>query len=121
MLKRCFSVSISILLILVFFGGCATTMSVNAIDPNGTPINGATVMVDGLNIGQTPDAATRESNFIGNNPSIRVVAEGFNPRTTEAAREFKVAPFIAGLFLWPLLLWVYGPRAEQNVILTPAQ
>ena len=111
--------TIGILLIVVFFAGCSTMMTVNAVDPFGMPIENATVMVDNERIGQTPDANTRVSNFIGTSTNIRVMAEGYYPRTTEPEREFKVGSFIGGLIMWPLLLWTYGPRATQTIMLSP--
>jgi hypothetical protein len=108
-----------ILLVLIFIGGCSTMMTVSAIDTYGRPINDAVVLVDGENIGQTPNASTRVSNFAANDYSIRVVAEGYQPRTTQARKELKTGSFVAGIFLfWPWL-WAYGPKAEQNIILTP--
>ena len=121
MFKKWFSRTISILIILAFFSGCTTMMTVNAVDQMGLPIDNATVLVDSENIGQTPDASVRVSNFVGGNTTIRVIAEGFHPRTTEANREFKVGPFIGGLFIWPVLLWVWGPRSVKNVMLTPVE
>jgi len=121
MLRNWLSKGIGVLLILVFVVGCSTTMNVNVFDPTGRPIDGATVSVDGGPIGQTPDASTRVSNFVGNTPSIRVTADGYLPRTVDAEKEFKVGAFIGGIFVWPVLLWVWGPRAQQNIILTPAQ
>ena len=112
---------IGILMILVLFSGCSTLMTVNAVDPVGIPIHQATVLVDGENIGQTPYASTRVSNALWVNPEITVTAEGYHTRKVEAVRELKVAPLIGGLFLWPVILWVWGPRATQNVVLTPEQ
>jgi len=107
---------------MVFFGSCTTMMTVNAVDPNGRPIKSATVIVDGENIGKTPEASKSVTNFIGETPSIRVTAEGYQTRTVEATKELKIGPLIGGFFTGAVLfLWVWGPKAEQNVILTPIQ
>ena len=110
---------ISVLLIMFFFAGCSTMMTVNVVDQMGVPINGAVVLVDNERIGQTPDASTSVSNFIGNTTNIRVVADGYHPRTVEADKELKVGTLVGGLVAWPFLLWTYGPRATQTVVLTP--
>jgi len=116
-MKRAFFTAISITMIVIL-SGCSTTMMVTATDQQGRPIPGANVVVDGQHIGQTPGASTSVSNFIGTT-QITVTADGYFPRNFVATREFKVAPFIGGLFLWPMWLWTWGPRAEQHVILTP--
>ena len=119
--KDLFGRAIGILLILIYFSGCTTTMTVNSVDPNGRPINGATVLVDGENIGQTPNASTSTSNGLWVKNEIRVQANGFQSTVTEADKEIKIPILIGGILIWPLLLWCYGPKEQQNVVLTPAQ
>ena len=121
MRRELFIRTIGILLILVLSSSCSTTMNVNAVDPLGIQVIGATVLVDGENIGQTPNAGTKVSNFAGSIPEIRIIAGGFRTHTTEPDREIKVGTFIVGLIppFWPLLLWAWGPRKQQYVILTP--
>jgi hypothetical protein len=110
------------ILILLFFSSCSTMMNVNAVDLNGREIDQATVLVDGLNIGKTPNAMTKVSNAVWDETEIRVVAEGFRPTTKIADKEIKVGTLIIGLVLiWIPLLWVYGPKAQQTVVLTPEQ
>ncbi|MCL2070081.1 MAG: PEGA domain-containing protein [Treponema sp.] len=116
-----FTRTIGALMIVVFFSACTTMMTVNAVDPTGSQINGATVLVDGENIGQTPAATTTVSNFVGSTTELRVTANGYHPRTLEASREVKMMPLVVGIFVWPLLLWVWGPTGQQNVVLTPAR
>ena len=117
-----FGRTIGILMILIFFSSCATTMTVNAIDPNGRPIDQATVLVNSENIGKTPSASTRVSNAVWEDTVITVIAEGYSTRTTQAVKEVKIGTLIAGLFLiWIPLLWVYGPKAQQNVVLMQEQ
>lgn len=110
---------ISILLVLVF-SGCSTMMTVQAIDADGRPINEATVSVNSKVVGQTPNASTSVSNFVGSTPSIQVQASGYQTNTTKPDKEIKVGSLVGGLFLWPLFLWCYGPKAIQNVTLAPA-
>ena len=121
-MKGLFIKTIGVLLILVFFGGCAvsTKMTVNAIEPNGRPIDDAMVVVDGKNIGQTPHASKRVSNFVGSTPEIIVSKDGYAVVTTEAVKEVKPANVVLGVMLnffsW---MWVYGPKSQQNIILVP--
>ena len=121
MFGKWFSRGVAILVILVFFAGCSTMMHVNAVDQHGMPVQAATVLVDNAHIGITPHASTQVSNFIASEPRISVSAEGFHPTTVAAQREVKVGALVVGIFLWPTLLWVWGPRAQQNVMLTPVQ
>ena len=107
------------LFLLIFLSGCSTMMTVKAVDPVGNPVNGATVFVDDEKIGETPDASTKVSNFVGSSVDIRVTAEGFYTKTTEPRKEFKTGAFIGGLFILPMFLWVWGPKAEQVVLLSP--
>ncbi|MCL2269938.1 MAG: hypothetical protein FWC24_01210 [Treponema sp.] len=123
MKKGLFVKTLGILLILGFFSGCAlsTKMTVNALEPNGKPVNDAVVMVDGINIGQTPNARKKVSNFVGTTPEIIIVKDGYEVVRTEAVKEVKAANLITGIFLLnvPAWFWVYGPKSQQNIILTP--
>jgi len=121
MMKRLFTRAISILLIIAFMNGCAATtkMTVNVMSSDGKPVTDAVVMVDGINIGQTPNAMTKVSNFFGSKPEIMVIKEGFEPVKTEAAKEVKAVNIVLGIvmlnvFSW---MWVYGPKSQQNIIL----
>ena len=126
-MKKNFSRVISLLLITVFFAGCSTMMTVSAVDPQGRPVNNARVLLDNEFIGETPNANANVSNFIGNSPVIRVMADGYHDRTTPVQNEVKVPNLVAGLLLgWTglgllPLLWVWGPRAQQTVMLMPEQ
>ena len=121
MLKGIFVKLIGMMMVLVLFSACvsSTLMTVNATDPNGRPINNAIVLVDGENIGLTPNATVRVSNFVLNNPELIVSKEGFHTTWTEARREIKPANVILGFFCFGPLFWAFGPRARQNVVLIP--
>ena len=122
MLKRFFGKAIGILMVFVLFGSCAstTTMRVNATDPDGRPIDDATVLVNGENIGQTPNASVEVSNFVGTEAEITVSKEGYYPTRTEAVRRVKPKNIIWGTLLNAFaFLWVAGPKTQQNVVLTP--
>jgi hypothetical protein len=122
MLRGFFVKAISVFMILVLFSGCvsSTMMTVYVTEPNGRPVNEATVLVNGENIGQTPNASTKVSNFISANTEITVSKEGYYTVKTEAVKEEKVTNIVIGLLLniWAFL-WVYGPKTQQNVIIRP--
>ena len=107
-------------MIVVLLSGCTTLVRVNAVDPNGEQIYDARVLLDGEFIGETPDATVEVSNFIGETPEIRVTKDGYNSRSIEPKKEIKMPALIAGIFVWVPLLWVWGPKARQTVVLTPS-
>ena len=117
---------IGILMILVMLVGCSTTMHVNAVDTRGNMIDGASVMVDDQFIGNTPGARTRVSNAVWETTQIRVTKDGFHTAVVDARQQIKVPNLVAGILLsWTVvglipLLWVWGPRAQQHVVLQEA-
>jgi len=122
MLKNLFLKTISIFMILVLFGSCvsSTMMTVYATEPNGRPVNDATVLVNGENIGQTPSASAKVSNFVGSDTQITVSKEGYYTVKTEAVKEVKAANVVIGLLLNIFaFLWVSDPKAQQNVVISP--
>jgi uncharacterized membrane protein len=124
MVKRLLIKVTSFLMILVLFSGCVSTtmMRVNAVEPNGKPVDNATVLVNGENIGQTPNASTKVSNFVGSDTEITVSKDGYYTARTEAVEEVKAANVILGISLNIFaFLWVSGPKAQQNVVLTPEE
>jgi hypothetical protein len=123
MAKGVFVRAVSVLLILVFLSGCAssTKMTISAIEPNGKLVDDATVIVDGEIIGQTPNASRRISNFAGTKTEIIVLKDGYDTVRTEPIKEVKATNVVLGIvllnfFAW---MWVYGPKQQQNIILTP--
>jgi len=94
-------------------------MNVDVTDHRGVPVSGATVLVDGRNIGQTPNASVRVSNLAGSLPVIRVWKEGYIPVQREAAGEIKVASLIGGILILVPFLWIYGPSSHQHITLMP--
>ncbi|GHT81489.1 hypothetical protein FACS189467_5640 [Bacteroidia bacterium] len=103
---------------VLFLPSCvpSSMMTVNVTDPKGKPVV-AQVFVDGESIGNAP-ATKKVSNGVWNDPSIKVVADGYSPYNTEALKEAKVANIVLGVTInWFALLWCYGPRKQQYVIL----
>jgi len=96
-----------------------TQMTVDVTDHRGNQVKGANVMVDGRNIGQTPNATVEVSNLVGSLPVIRVWKDGYIAVQREAAGEVKVWSLVGGIFLLVPFAWVYGPRAHQHVTLVP--
>ena len=121
MIKMLFTRAVSVLMIVIFFGGCVSTtkMHINTTDLNGKPVEDATVFIDGVFIGQTPNASKRVSNFNGKDTQIIVAKEGYSTVRTAADKEVKAANLVFGVllnfFAW---FWIYGPKEQQNVILT---
>jgi hypothetical protein len=112
------------LMLLVLLSGCVSTtmMRVNTLEPTGKLVVNATVLVNGENIGQTPNASTKVSNFVGTDTEITVLKDGYYTANTEAVKEIKETNLILGIFLniWAFL-WISGPKAQQNVILIPEE
>jgi hypothetical protein len=124
MVKGLLIKAIGIVMILVLFSGCVSTtmMRVNAIEPTGKPVDNATVLVNGENIGQTPNASSKVSNFVGADTEITVSKDGYYTARTDAVKEVKAANVVLGILLNIFaFLWVSGPKAHQNVVLTPEE
>jgi hypothetical protein len=122
MIKGILVKGISFLMILVLFGGCVSTtmMRVNAVETTGKPVDNAIVLVNGENIGKTPNARTRVSNFVGAETEITVSKDGYYPARKDAVREVKAANVVFGILLNMFaFLWISGPKAQQNIVLTP--
>ena len=117
-MKKFGTILVSLLLIASFVG-CSTTVHFNAM-VDGEPIEGAKVYVDGQLIGETPTTA-KLSNAVWEDPSITIKADGYRQLNTGLKKEAKAGPIVGGiLLLWPMFLWCYGPKANQNFELEPA-
>ncbi len=102
-MKRVIAVSLVLILIM---SSCATLVRIE------TDIPDAKVKLDGQSIGNTPVEKSL-SDGIWENYDIVIEKDGYRTLRTRLNKEFKVGTFIGGLFLWPLLLWVYGPEPIQ--------
>ncbi len=84
-----------------------------------TDTEDAEVYIDGELIGSTP-ATAKLSNGIWNDPTITIKKDGFKTLNTSLQKEVKVPNIALGLLLnWPAFLWCYGPKKNQNFMLTP--
>jgi hypothetical protein len=87
--------------------GCSTFVSIRTSPDN------AKIRINGQVVGNGPiDGAF--SNFDFTEYNIEISKPGYKTLNTSMQKEFKVGAFIIGLFLWPELLFIYGPNSIQN-------
>lgn len=104
------------LLLLAMFSSCVSSTRVNF----NTDVDGASVYVDGEEIGTTP-AQIKLSNAIWENPDVVIKKDGYKDLYTDLNKEVKGVNLVCGLLLWwPSLLFVYGPKKSQHYMLTPS-
>lgn len=107
------SATVSILL-LISFASCVSSTNVAF----NTDAGETEVYVDGQLIGTTPVTA-KLSNAIWNDPAITLKKDGYKTTQVSLQREPKAANIVFGLLLnWPAFLWCYGPKANQNFMMT---
>lgn len=101
-------VALSVLLTSVLLSSCVmNTLVTIESDPQG-----AEVYLDHRLIGETP-VTMRMSNGLWEDPMVLLRKEGYRDAVTSLKKEIKVPNLVIGLFVWPSLLWVYGPDAYQ--------
>lgn len=110
---------IGILLLIVTVGmtftGCVTSTNVRFTSDEP----GATIMIDGENVGTTP-TQVKMSNAIWEDPDVLIKKEGFKDLNVGVKKEVKPVNLICGIIIWwPSLLWVYGPKQNQSYVLVP--
>jgi hypothetical protein len=102
-MKRVMCLVIAVCIILM---GCSTFVSIR------TSPDDAKIKVNGQIVGKGQvDAAL--SNFDFSDYNVEISKPGYQTLNTSLQKEFKVGAFILGLFLWPELLFVYGPNSNQ--------
>lgn len=112
--KRNLTILISTILIFSALG-CVSSTNVTFY----TDAQEAEVYVDGELIGSTP-ATAKLSNGIWNDPTITIKKDGYKTLNTSLQKEVKTPNIVLGILLnWPAFLWCYGPKRNQNFILTP--
>lgn len=113
--KRNLTILISALLIFSALG-CVSSTNVTF---DSTNTENAEVYVDGELIGSTP-ATAKLSNAIWEDPTITIKKDGYKTLNTSLQKEVKTPNIVLGILLnWPAFLWCYGPKQNQNFILTP--
>ncbi len=111
--KKIVSGIIITLMIISLFSSCVTSTRVNI----NTDVDGATVYIDGQEVGTTPTQVSL-SNAIWENPDVVIKKEGYKDLHTDLKKEVKGVNLVCGILIWyPSLLWCYGPKSNQNYIL----
>ena len=95
-----------LVLIALLLASCATMVRIE------TNIPGATVKINNEKAGSTPVVKSL-SDFAFANYNVIIEKEGYETINTQLAKEVKAGTLIGGLFIWPLLLWCYGPMPYQ--------
>jgi hypothetical protein len=119
---------VGVLLIAIMLAGCQTTTKVN-INAN---VPGASVVVNGRMIGNTPIQQVKIKNSSGRSYQVIIEKEGYETFRGNLATETKTANAVAVgagyVFSWLLLpmflyinaLWIEGPQPDQYFILKEA-
>ena len=95
-----------LLAVVVAMIGCSTLVRIE------TEPKDAAIYIDDVRVGTSP-VEEEYSNFVGNQYYIRIEKQGYRTVRTKLQKEIKAGPLIAGLFIWPFLLWCYGPSEVQ--------
>ncbi len=96
-----------LLIAIVMLSSCSTLVRIETNVPD------ATVKIDGQVVGKTP-LEVNLSDAIWEKYDVVIEKNGYAVIRSRLNKEFKVGTFIGGLFVWPLLLWTYGPEPNQN-------
>jgi uncharacterized protein YcfL len=119
---------VSVLLIAIMLAGCQTTTKVNI----NTNVPGASVVVDGKPLGNTPIEKVKIKNSSGRSYPIIIEKEGYETVRGVLATETKsanaTAVVVGYVFSWLLLpaflcinaLWIEGPQPNQYFVLKEA-
>jgi hypothetical protein len=98
----------------IFCVGCSTAVRIVTDPPE------AKVYLNQQTVGNTP-INTDLTNLVWEDFNIRIEKPGYKTLSGKLQKEFKVGAFIGGLFIWPLLLWCYGPKDYQVFELEPVK
>jgi hypothetical protein len=98
------------LFVVSILSSCVSTTNVHF----NTNVDGAKITVDGKDIGTTP-AMCKMSNAVWEDPDIVITKDGYKTLRVSTEKEIKAVNLICGILLfWPSLLYVSGPKANQN-------
>lgn len=94
--------------------GCAARTKIQS-QPSG-----ATIFVDGQNVGKTP-YVHRDRKIVGSTTDVRLEKPGYETLNTSFKRDegIHVGALIGGLFFLPVFLWITDYRPERIYSLTP--
>ena len=85
---------------------------------NSKPSN-ADVYEDGQYVGKTP-VSLNISNLVWNSPDITISKDGYTSMPVTLQKEEKITNLVIGYFINIFaFLWCYGPKENQNFVLTP--
>lgn len=104
--------SILLLVISIFFTACSSAVSITTEPP------GADVEINGQVKGKTPLNISL-SDFVGNTYKTKFTLPGYKEKYVELQKEIKGGQLVGGFFIWPILLFCYGPESNQNFVLEP--
>ena len=103
------------IMLIVFCTGCVTSTRVRI----NSDVEGAEVYIDGQKVGTTPTEIAL-SNAVWEDPDVVLKKDGYKDLHTNVNKEVKPVNLVCGLLLWwPSLLWVYGPKQNQNYMMIP--
>lgn len=102
------------LCLLVFAQGCASTTIIRSYP------SGAQVLIEGAFRGLTPYVHT-DSKLAWSTLQVTLRAPGYQELNVALSRgdKFAVGPFIGGLLIWPILLWMMEYRPDYVFQLLP--
>jgi len=107
-------------LIAVILGSMLTSCVTSTAVRMNSDVEGANVTIDGVPIGVTP-LQTKMSNAIWEDPDVILKKEGYKDLVTSVKKEVKPVNLVCGIIIWwPSLLWVYGPKKDQNFVMSKA-
>ena len=106
--------SISFVLLLALFTGCASTTIIQSVP------SGAKLYIDGMLVGSTP-YTLRDTKITGASTSIRLEAEGYESLFTYINKneEVNVGAIVGGVFFWVPFLWTMQYRPSYMYELQP--
>ncbi|MEE1269185.1 MAG: PEGA domain-containing protein [Treponema sp.] len=85
---------------------------------NSKPSN-ADVYEDGQHVGKTP-VSLNISNLVWNSPDITISKDGYTSMPVTLQKEEKITNLVIGYCINIFaFLWCYGPKENQNFVLTP--
>ncbi len=95
------------MLISAFLVGCSTTVMFTSNRPQQVHVNGELV-------GETPCSRSLSDAIWEDYHVTYTDVETGKKTYFDARKDVKVGALIGGIFLWPILLWVYGPDSVQD-------
>ncbi len=101
---------------VILFSSCASTTMIQSVP------SGATVYINGENVGVTPYSHT-DTKIVGTASQITLKKEGYKDLNTVMVRneEVDAGAVVGGIFVWIPFLWVMKYKPFHNYELEPAR